>query len=78
MNLKRLEHGWKTMESIFWMIYCNEIEKKIMRNEISSDELLGVGIGVPGPVIDGRRVLRCVNLGWGENVASYIENRLEC
>lgn len=58
---------------------CNEIEKKIMRNEISSDQLLGVGIGVPGPVIDGRRVLRCVNLGWGEkDVASYIENRLGC
>ena len=35
------------------------------RNEIKDSELLGLGIGVPGPV-DGKGVVnRCVNLGWG-------------
>ena len=35
------------------------------RNQIKDAELLGLGIGVPGPV-DGKGVVnRCVNLGWG-------------
>ena len=35
------------------------------RNEIKDEDLLGLGIGVPGPV-DGKGVVnRCVNLGWG-------------
>lgn len=29
------------------------------------EEVLGIGIGVPGPVVEERKVLRCVNLGWG-------------
>ena len=35
------------------------------RNNIQDQDLLGLGIGVPGPV-DGKGVVnRCVNLGWG-------------
>ena len=35
------------------------------RNDIKDKDLLGLGIGVPGPV-DGKGVVnRCVNLGWG-------------
>ena len=33
--------------------------------DISRDQLLGIGIGVPGPVSPGGVVNRCVNLGWG-------------
>lgn len=31
----------------------------------SMDSLLGVGIGVPGPILPGGIVNRCVNIGWG-------------
>ena len=35
------------------------------RNAVKDEDLLGLGIGVPGPV-DGKGVVnRCVNLGWG-------------
>ena len=36
-------------------------EKKIAHSDI-----IGVGIGVPGPVDDTGMVNKCVNLGWGE------------
>ncbi len=32
---------------------------------ISNDQVIGVGIGVPGPVDGNGLVNRCVNLGWG-------------
>lgn len=31
----------------------------------SEDAIKGIGVGVPGPVIEDRIVLNCVNLGWG-------------
>lgn len=30
------------------------------------EEVIGIGIGVPGPVVEEKKVLQCVNLGWGE------------
>ena len=30
------------------------------------ERYIGVGVGVPGPVVDEARVHGCVNLGWGE------------
>ena len=35
------------------------------KNGIAAESLLGVGIGVPGPVDAKGNVNRCVNLGWG-------------
>ena len=35
------------------------------KNGIAAESLLGVGIGVPGPVDSKGNVNRCVNLGWG-------------
>lgn len=29
------------------------------------EEVEGIGIGVPGPVVEEKKVLECVNLGWG-------------
>ena len=29
------------------------------------EDVIGIGIGVPGPVVEERKVLECVNLGWG-------------
>ena len=35
------------------------------KNGIAQESLLGIGIGVPGPVDSKGNVNRCVNLGWG-------------
>lgn len=39
--------------------------KKMEEKGISSDDVSGVGIGIPGPVSSEGVVNRCVNLGWG-------------
>ena len=33
--------------------------------QISKDQIIGIGIGVPGPVDNEGTVNKCVNLGWG-------------
>ena len=40
------------------------IEEKLSREGISKDDVQGVGIGVPGPVLSSGVVTICVNLGW--------------
>lgn len=42
------------------------IWEKCRERDIDRTQILGFGIGVPGPVIDSRKVLGCVNLGWGD------------
>jgi glucokinase len=39
---------------------CKEIDEHVDKNQ-----LIGVGIGIPGPVSPEGDVLGCVNLGWG-------------
>lgn len=41
------------------------IEKKNQERGISVEEILGIGMGVPGPITADGRALKCVNLGWG-------------
>lgn len=56
---------------------CREIQAMLAQESISIDRVLGVGVGAPGPVMDGRTVIRCVNLGWGEkDVATFVEKTL--
>lgn len=40
------------------------LENKLNEKNISKDSVLGIGMGVPGPVKADGTVLRCVNLGW--------------
>ena len=35
------------------------------RKNIPAEDILGIGIGVPGPVLPDGTVNRCINLGWG-------------
>ena len=37
----------------------------LAEKNISRDQVIGIGIGVPGPVDDSGVVNKCVNLGWG-------------
>ncbi len=44
---------------------ASAIEKCLARYGVEKSQVLGIGIGVPGPVADDGLVNRCVNLGWG-------------
>ncbi len=44
---------------------ANTIRAKMKERKLSKDDILGVGIGVPGPITEDGRVLKCANLGWG-------------
>ncbi len=44
---------------------ASAIEKFIAREKLDRNSLLGIGIGVPGPVSHEGVVNRCINLGWG-------------
>lgn len=44
---------------------AKSIDDKLSEENISKDDILGIGIGVPGPVNKDNVVLKCVNLGWG-------------
>ena len=41
------------------------ILKKLREYNLTVADLEGVGVGVPGPVVQGGIVNKCVNLGWG-------------
>lgn len=41
------------------------INEKSKEKGIAVEDILGIGIGVPGPITEDGRVLKCVNLGWG-------------
>ena len=43
---------------------ARSIRKKLKDNSLTLDELEGVGVGVPGPVLSDGVVNKCVNLGW--------------
>lgn len=49
------------------------ITEKLESKEIDKKDVLGVGIGIPGPITEDGTVLKCVNLGWGIfNVAQEV------
>lgn len=44
---------------------ASSIRSKMNERSVSTEEVLGAGIGVPGAVLSDGTVNRCVNLGWG-------------
>lgn len=44
---------------------ADELEQYMNSNRLTEDDILGVGVGIPGPVNSGGTVNRCVNMGWG-------------
>lgn len=44
---------------------ANEVNNYLKKNSISDDEIIGIGVGIPGPVNSSGVVNKCVNLGWG-------------
>ena len=50
------------------------IEEKLEEHEVAKEDVIGIGIGVPGPVMGDGTVIQCVNLGWGIiNVADELQ-----
>lgn len=41
------------------------ILEKLEKHQIEKEQLVGIGVGVPGPITEDGTVLKCVNLGWG-------------
>ncbi len=41
-----------------------EIQRKVKEHQMTIDQIIGIGIGVPGPVEADGTVNGCVNLGW--------------
>ncbi|BCJ92975.1 glucokinase [Anaerocolumna cellulosilytica] len=53
---------------------ADSLKEKLTEKELSKEQILGIGVGVPGPVIEESTVLECVNLGWGiVNVAEELK-----
>lgn len=44
---------------------ADALRSKMEDREISPDDIHGIGLGVPGPVLNESIVNKCVNLGWG-------------
>ena len=54
---------------------AKSIDNKLAQESISKSEVVGVGMGVPGPVRSDGVVNGCVNLGWGiVNVAEELSS----
>lgn len=50
------------------MILCdiaNAISKELKKQKIELNNIEGIGMGIPGPVLENGIVNKCVNLGWG-------------
>ena len=44
---------------------ADSVKAKMEEKSIAAEDVLGVGMGVPGPVREDGTVIKCVNLGWG-------------
>lgn len=59
IETRKIENGKYILSDI-----TQSINTILEERNISKDEVLGAGVGVPGPVKDDGTVLGCVNLGW--------------
>lgn len=62
---------------------AKEIKKKCEEYGITVDALNGIGIGVPGPVLEDNVVKHCINLGWprvavGAELSSLLADQFDC
>lgn len=71
-------HSDKGMEDTFDRIALL-VDKMLKDSEISKSKVTGVGMGIPGPVINGEIVTFFANFPWekGLNIAKILEKKLE-
>lgn len=52
------------------------IAEKLNEKELKKEDVLGIGVGVPGPVLDDGTIISGTNLGWGRfNVKEALEEK---
>ena len=52
---------------------AQSLEEKWSSKNIAKEDVIGIGIGIPGPIMEDGTVLKCANLGWGVfNVADEV------
>ena len=57
---------------------ADSVKAKMAERGITLSDVIGVGMGVPGPVKDDGTVIKCVNLGWGVfNAADELSGLLD-
>ena len=57
---------------------ADSVKAKMAERSIALSDVIGVGMGVPGPVKDDGTVIKCVNLGWGVfNAADELSKLLD-
>jgi len=44
---------------------ADDIERYMKEHHLYEDQIIGVGVGIPGPVNGSGVVNKCVNFGWG-------------
>lgn len=58
---------------------ADSVKENMKQNEISTENLSGIGVGVPGAVLNFSKVNECVNLGWGSvDVAAQLSDAIGC
>lgn len=58
---------------------AKSIQAKNEEKKIAKEEILGIGLGIPGPVKSDGTVLKCANLGWGiVNAVEQMESLTGC
>ncbi|TWU65118.1 MULTISPECIES: ROK family protein [Crateriforma] len=59
---------------------CSTIERLLNENDLSADQIAGIGIGCPGPIdVDKGRILVTPNLGWNNlDVRDKLKKRFDC
>ncbi len=48
---------------------CDALKAKMQEKGLGMQDILGIGMGVPGPVLEDSTVDGCINLGWGRKQA---------
>jgi glucokinase len=57
---------------------AQSVKDKIAEKQLDKADIVGVGMGVPGPVTEDGTVIKCANLGWGIfNVAEELGKLVE-
>ena len=57
---------------------ADSVKAKMAERSIDKADVIGVGMGVPGPVKEDGSVIKCVNLGWGVfNAAEELSGLLD-
>ena len=75
--LQKWEIPTRTQENGKYILpdIAQSIAEFISREQISREDILGIGIGVPGPVSHEGVVNKCINLGWGVfNISQELSN----